>query len=146
MMKKLLLATTIMGSAALLSGCYDTGDQAVLDKLLNEKETAVDNARQATEELSELKKQLEALKSENAEKDKEAEEAKNLISKAAEERKQLEAKLKEEEEAREKAEKEVEEKTTMVEELTAKVKAMDPGQPATLPRGGNRQDLLGSGV
>ena len=47
-MKKILLAATI-GSAAMLGGCYDTGDQAVLDKLLNEKSTAEETAREAAE-------------------------------------------------------------------------------------------------
>ena len=102
-MKKLLLAATI-GSAAMLSGCYDTGDQAVLDKLLNEKTTAEETAREAKEELSQLKEEIEALKKANAEKEKAAEEAKEQISKAETERKELEAKLKEEEAARAKAE------------------------------------------
>ena len=61
MLKQLGLAAAI-GSSAVLAGCYDTGDQALLDELLNEKEVAVDTAKKAQEEIDKLKAEVETLK------------------------------------------------------------------------------------
>ncbi len=105
--RQLTLAMTI-GSSAMLAGCYDTGDQALLDELLNEKDVAVDTAKKATEELDKLKAEIETLKTAQAGKDREVEEARKEVRDAKKDLEWLEGRLKDEEIARRKLEEELE--------------------------------------
>ncbi len=117
-MKKVLLALTI-GWAAVLAGCYDTGDQAMLDNLLNEKEETAVNAKQAAEEIRRLKSEIETLKVKHRvkleAKDRAVENATKRIRGAKNDLQRLEKRLRDEETGRQKAQREIERLKNIIE-------------------------------
>ncbi len=117
-MKKVLIALTI-GWATVLAGCYDTGDQSLLDSLLNEKEEAAVKAKQASEEIGRLKSKIKTLNVEHKvkleAKDRAVEYATKRIRAAKNDLQRLEKRLRDEEAGRQRAQRETEHLKNIIE-------------------------------